>query len=89
MRISAAIVAFAALVAGSAAASCPYAERGNVAAAAASCPYAKRAATPVIQDAPVLSRRTPIEGKKGIFYSEYHSIVRGVLVQEERHILTA
>ncbi|KAJ9203910.1 hypothetical protein DTO164E3_2264 [Paecilomyces variotii] len=68
MRISAAIVAFAALVAGSAAASCPYAERGNVAAAAASCPYAKRAATPVIQDAPVLSRRTPIEGKKGIFY---------------------
>lgn len=62
-------VAYAALVAVSVAAGCPYAERGD-AAAAASCPYAKRAAAPVVQDAPIISRRTPIEGKKGIFYSE-------------------
>lgn len=50
-----------ALVAGHAAAGCPYAERAEHAAA---CPYAKQAA----QHAP--ARRQAIADKKGIFYSE-------------------
>jgi hypothetical protein len=71
MRFSAAL-AIAALAAGSSAASCPYAERAAAAAAAPGCPYAKRAAEAAAQDAqaPQLSKRGPIEGKKGIFYSE-------------------
>lgn len=71
MRFSAAI-AVAALAAGSSAASCPYAERA--AAAAPGCPYAKRAAEAAAAPAahaPKLSKRGPIEGKKGIFYSEW------------------
>lgn len=72
MRFSAAI-AVAVLAAGSSAASCPYAERA-AAAAAPGCPYAKRAAEAAAapaSHAPKLSKRGPIEGKKGIFYSEY------------------
>lgn len=73
MRISAAI-ALAGLAAGSAAAACPYADRANndaSVAAAAGCPYAKRAAAAApTKEARGLSRRGPIEGKKGIFYSE-------------------
>lgn len=69
MRFSVAITT-AILVAGSAAAGCPYAQRAQAAdAAAAGCPYAKRVAAPV-KEAPVLSRRGPIDGKKGIFYSK-------------------
>ncbi|GKZ82920.1 hypothetical protein AnigIFM56816_007746 [Aspergillus niger] len=70
MRFSAAF-ALAGLVAGSAAAGCPYAERANndaAAAAPAGCPYAKRAAAASTQDSSRLARRGPIEGKKGIFY---------------------
>ncbi|PWY66756.1 tat pathway signal sequence domain-containing protein [Aspergillus heteromorphus CBS 117.55] len=71
MRISAAIT-LAGLVAGSAAAACPYAERANTKAAAAGCPYAQRAAAAAAaapaKDAPGLSRRGPVEGKEGIFY---------------------
>ena len=73
MRFSAAI-AVAALAAGSSAASCPYAERAAAAAAAPGCPYAKRAAEAAAAPAahaPKLSKRGPIEGKKGIFYSGY------------------
>lgn len=73
MRFSAAL-AVAALVVGSSAASCPYAERAAAAAAAPGCPYAKRAAEAAAAPAahaPKLSKRGPIEGKKGIFYSEY------------------
>ena len=72
MRISAAF-ALAGLVAGSAAAGCPYAEHANNAAAAApaGCPYAKRAAAASTKEAPRLARRGPIEGKKGIFYSKW------------------
>lgn len=72
MRFFAA-VAVAALAVGSSAASCPYAERA-AAAAAPGCPYAKRAAEAAAAPAahaPKLSKRGPIEGKKGIFYSEY------------------
>ena len=68
MRISAAI-GIATLVVGSVAAGCPYAGRAKN--PVAGCPYSKRA--PVVtsaEDAPALSRRGPIEGKKGIFYSE-------------------
>lgn len=53
-----------ALVAGHAAAGCPYAERAERAEHAAACPYAKQAA----QHAP--ARRQSIADKKGIFYSE-------------------
>lgn len=73
MRISAAF-ALAGLVAGSAAAGCPYAERANNAAAAAApagCPYAKHAAAASTKETPGLARRGPIEGKKGIFYSKW------------------
>lgn len=75
MRFSAAF-ALAGLVAGSAAAGCPYAERANndaaaAAAAPAGCPYAKRAAAASTQDSSRLARRGPIEGKKGIFYSKW------------------
>ncbi|KAJ5890172.1 tat pathway signal sequence domain-containing protein [Penicillium tannophilum] len=70
MRFSAAF-AVAALAVGSSAASCPYAERAAAAAAAPGCPYAKRAAEAAAAPAahaPKLSKRGPIEGKKGIFY---------------------
>ncbi|KAJ5113211.1 tat pathway signal sequence domain-containing protein [Penicillium angulare] len=66
MRFSAAI-AVAALAAGSIAGSCPYAERA-AAAAPAGCPYAKRAAEKQPAKPVELTRRGPIEGKKGIFY---------------------
>lgn len=67
MRISAAI-ACAALAAGFAAADCPYLERARAAPAVA-CPYAKHAtaAASVRSDS---MARAPVEGKKGIFYSE-------------------
>lgn len=53
MHLSSAI-SFAALVVGSAAAGCPYAER---AATAAGCPYAKHAAVSVPPEKPAVSRR--------------------------------
>jgi hypothetical protein len=67
MRLSAALVA--ALVAGPAAAACPYAGRSD-APAVRGCPYAERAAKPEPVHAP--GRRQAIEGKKGIMYSEYY-----------------
>lgn len=71
MRMSS-VNTFAALVVGFAAAGCPYAERAVSPAAATGCPYSKRAAaTTVPQEKPVVSRRGPVEGKKGIFYSEW------------------
>jgi hypothetical protein len=82
MRLSSAIT-FAALVVGSAAAGCPYAERAASPAAAAGCPYAKRAAAAatVPKEKPAVSRRGPVEGKKGIFYSKFSCAFSSTLEQ--------
>lgn len=71
MRLSS-VNTFAALAVGFAAAGCPYAERAVSPVAATECPYAKRAAAATVpQGKPAVSRRGPVEGKKGIFYSEW------------------
>lgn len=65
MRLSAALIC--ALAGSLAAGACLYAER-DAAPAARGCPYAERATK---LDTPhVRRRRQPIEGKKGIMYSE-------------------
>lgn len=64
MRLSATLIS--SLIAGAAAASCPYAKRSD-AVEARGCPYAARAAS--AGPAHSLVRRGGIEGKKGIFYS--------------------
>lgn len=81
MRLSSAIT-FAALVVGSAAAGCPYAERAASPAAAAGCPYAKRAAAATVpKEKPAVLRRGPVEGKKGIFYSKFPCAFSSTLEQ--------
>lgn len=70
MRMSS-VSTFAALAVGFAAAACPYAEHAVFPAGATGCPYAKRAAAATVpQNKPGVSRRGPVDGKKGIFYSE-------------------